>query len=41
MEYGRWEKDKVNIACLRTGFEIGRHELVLDAPLESLTIVTG
>ena len=35
---GAWEKDKVNIACLRTGFEIGRHELILDAPLESLTI---
>lgn len=35
---GSWEKDKINIASLRSGFEIGRHELVLDSPLESLTI---
>jgi len=35
---GAWEKDKINIASLRSGFEIGRHELILDSPLESLTI---
>ena len=35
---GSWERDKINIASLRSGFEIGRHELVLDSPLESLTI---
>jgi 4-hydroxy-tetrahydrodipicolinate reductase len=35
---GSWEKDKINIASLRSGFEIGRHELILDSPLESLTI---
>ncbi len=35
---GAWEKGKVNIGCLRTGYEIGRHELILDSPLESLTI---
>jgi len=35
---GSYEKDKINIASLRSGFEIGRHELSLDSPLESLTI---
>jgi 4-hydroxy-tetrahydrodipicolinate reductase len=35
---GSWEKDRINIASLRSGFEIGRHELILDSPLESLTI---
>ncbi len=35
---GSWEKDKINIASLRSGFEIGRHEIVLDSPLESIVV---
>ncbi|HEY9053929.1 MAG TPA: dihydrodipicolinate reductase C-terminal domain-containing protein [Rectinemataceae bacterium] len=35
---GSWEKDKINMASLRSGFEIGRHELVLDSPLESIVV---
>lgn len=35
---GAWQKDKINIASLRSGFEIGRHELSLDSVFETLTI---
>ena len=35
---GSWEKDKISIASLRSGFEIGRHELSLDSAFETLTI---
>ena len=35
---GSWAKDKINIASLRSGFEIGRHELSLDSAFENLTI---
>jgi 4-hydroxy-tetrahydrodipicolinate reductase len=35
---GSWEKDKINVASLRSGFEIGRHELSLDSAFETLTI---
>lgn len=35
---GSWERDKINIASLRTGYEVGRHELSLDSAFESLTI---
>lgn len=36
---GSYEKDRVNIASLRSGYEIGRHELILDSAFETLTIV--
>ena len=29
----------MNIASLRSGYEIGRHELILDSAFETLTIV--
>jgi 4-hydroxy-tetrahydrodipicolinate reductase len=35
---GSYDRQRINIACLRSGFETGRHELVLDAALESLVI---
>ena len=35
---GSWEKGKINIASLRSGYEIGRHELSLDSAFETLTI---
>jgi len=35
---GSNEKDKINMASLRTGYEIGRHELTLDSAFETLTI---
>ncbi len=35
---GAYEKDKINIASLRSGFEIGRHDIILDSPFETLTI---
>jgi 4-hydroxy-tetrahydrodipicolinate reductase len=35
---GAYDKDRINIASLRSGFEVGRHEIVLDAALESLVI---
>ncbi|TXT48680.1 MAG: dihydrodipicolinate reductase [Spirochaetes bacterium] len=35
---GSYDKDRINIASLRSGFEVGRHEIVLDAALESLVI---
>jgi len=35
---GIWEKDKINISSLRSGFETGRHDIILDTALESLTI---
>jgi 4-hydroxy-tetrahydrodipicolinate reductase len=35
---GSYDRQRINIACLRSGFETGRHEIVLDAALESLVI---
>lgn len=35
---GEYQKDKINISSLRSGLEIGRHDIILDAPFESLTI---
>lgn len=36
---GSWQSGRINIASLRAGYEIGRHEMVLDAPFESLSLV--
>ena len=35
---GAYEKDKINMASLRSGYEIGGHELSLDSAFEALTI---
>lgn len=35
---GAYEKSRVNVSSIRTGYDAGRHEIILDSPLETITV---
>ena len=35
---GAYEKSRINVTSIRSGYDAGRHEIILDSPLETITV---